>query len=71
VRQFKRLVIGMLQTDIKVMQYSSRFAVENSIFATTVGPQQAFTVAKIEVPSALALTASLIGHWSLDIGHSS
>jgi hypothetical protein len=60
-------VSGMLQTDPQVMQYSPRFPAENTIFATTVGPQEPFTVAKIQVFTEPALTPPFIGHWSLVI----
>lgn len=36
------------QIDLKRMQNFSRNRWENTIFATSVGPQEAFTVAKIE-----------------------
>jgi hypothetical protein len=35
------------QIGSKVMQYSGRFTGEKTTFATTMGPQEAFTVAKI------------------------
>jgi hypothetical protein len=37
----------MLQSDRKVVQYSLTILGEKMIFATTMGPQEAFTVAKI------------------------
>jgi hypothetical protein len=61
---------GMSQTDRKVMHYSRTITAENAIFATTMGPQEAFTVAQIQVEAAATLARRVIGHWSLVIGHS-
>jgi hypothetical protein len=40
----------MLQIDHQLMQYNPQKLAENEVFATTVGPQEGFTVAKIEIP---------------------
>jgi len=59
---------GMSQTDRKVMRYSGTISAENTIFATTMGPQEAFTVAKIQAEADPALTPSFVGPWPLAIG---
>jgi hypothetical protein len=38
---------SMLQTRLQLMRYSARFFGGKRIFATSVGPQEALTVAKI------------------------
>ena len=41
------LPLGMLQTCAQLSQYNPTNPAENTIFATSVGPQEALSVAKI------------------------
>ena len=47
----------MPQIDLKVMQYFSQNYWEKSIFATSMGPQEAFTVAKIVISESRRIYA--------------
>jgi hypothetical protein len=44
----------MLQTHSEVFRYSLTIPAEKRIFAITMGPQEAFTVAKIQVLGGMA-----------------
>ena len=56
--------VEQLQTDPQLSPNSPSNPGENTIFATSVGPQEPLTVAKIEVEARPGVMSSLIGHSS-------